>query len=235
MLARAPLPTPPLVIRPLTATDSIAYRALRQNILKTSEARYFSDSYDRERQLTESEWLAWCTETPEHCILGTFAGTELVGVIMVTRQGGSISPVVEWEAVWIDPCYRGMGLGRSAYEHARQWSRSQGYQFVVTFIRADNMSGLGICRNQGFISAYSIEDELWADGSIADTRAYLLNLRVPPSAYSSKPNFDCVQEALPFLKQGLHAPSQQDDRATLQGRSRINRFIGADVGCSISQ
>lgn len=116
-----------VVIRPLTAADSPAYRDLRQKILNTKDALYFSNSYTREQQLTENQWLEWCTETPEHCILGTFANTELIGILMITRQGGSDSPIVEWEAAWLEPRYRGIGIGKLAYEKARQWSRDQGY------------------------------------------------------------------------------------------------------------
>src|SRR5262245_33475385 len=86
----------PVVIRPLMATDSLAYRALRQRIFNSKDARYFSDSYTRERQLSENQWLEWCSEKTGHCILGTFDDAKLIGIMMITQQGGSNSPVVEW-------------------------------------------------------------------------------------------------------------------------------------------
>lgn len=197
-------------VRPLTAADSTAYRTLRQRVLNTDDACYFSDSYERERHLTESQWLRWCTETPAHCILGTFADNTLVGIIMITRQGSPDSPLVEWEAAWLDPRYRGTGIGKLAYQQARQWSHTQGYKFVVGFIRDTYTPALDICRKQGFVYAYTIQDEVWADGSIADTKAFLLDLRPQASEYIAKPVFERFQEVFPFLNQGVHAPPRQN-------------------------
>ncbi|MGE3623589.1 MAG: N-acetyltransferase family protein [Bdellovibrionales bacterium] len=200
---------PGFCIRPLTADDTQSYRMIRKKILHTTDARYFSDSYERERLLSENQWLSWCTEKPEHCILGTYLDKALVGIIMVTRQGGANSPVVEWEAAWLDPRYRGTGIGKLSYEHAKQWSQKQGYKFVAGFIRATYTPALDICKSQGFVYAYTIHDELWADGSVADTHAFLLDLRQEASAYASMPVFERFKEALPFLDQGLHAPPEK--------------------------
>lgn len=213
-MSNAALNTISFAVRPLSAADSHAYRALRQRILNIKDARYFSDSYEREGQLTESQWLDWCTEKHEHCILGTFAGLELVGIIMVTRQGGSDSPIVEWEAAWLDPRYRGLGVGKLAYEQARKWSQKQGYKFVAGFIRATYTPALDICRDQGFVYAYTIHDELWADGSVADTHAFLLDLRPGAAQYASLPILTRFEEAWPFLNQGLHAPEVCIDART---------------------
>jgi GNAT superfamily N-acetyltransferase len=198
-------------VRPLTSTDSSIYWALRQKILKSRDARYFSDSYERERRLTEGQWLEWCTEKREHCILGTFDGVELVGIIMVTQQGTTDRPVVEWEAAWLDPRYRGTGIGKSSYERARQWSQAQGYEFVAGFIRETYTPALDICRNQGFIYVYTIQDELWADGSVADTHAYILDLRPDAYRFASEPVQSRFKEAFPFLSQGYHAPAHQGE------------------------
>ncbi len=210
MLARPSDPSL-LHIRPLTAADTNSYRALRQRILKTSDARYFSDSYIREAQLTHSQWLEWCAETQEHCILGTFAKTDLVGIMMITRQGGPESPVVEWEATWLDPAYRGIGIGRLAYAKAMEWSQNQGYKFVVGFIRADNTTAPHICKNQGFTYAYTIKDEVWADGTVADTNAYLLNLEHPGADLRQQRTLKHLEKALVFLNQGAHAPPKEYD------------------------
>ena len=193
------------MIRPLTMSDCEAYRSIRQKILQSDDARYFSDSYEREQLLSESQWLQWCTETQEHCILGTFVDDEMVGIIMITRQGGADSPIVEWEAAWLDPRYRGTGIGSLAYEYARQWSVSKGYKFVAGFIRATYTPALDICRKQGFVYAYTIPGEVWADGSVCDTHAYILDLRQESIAtYQRTTNY--LEEALAYLQVSLHAP-----------------------------
>lgn len=129
----------------------------------------------------------------------------------VTRYGGPNSSIVEWEAAWLDPRYRQAGIGSLAYEHARQWSQGQGYKFVAGFIRATYTPARKICHDLGFVHAYSVRDELWADGSIADVDAYLLDLRPEASLYASRPIPERFAEALPFLAQGVHAPPLEDN------------------------
>ncbi|MGA7328247.1 MAG: hypothetical protein WBX25_28105 [Rhodomicrobium sp.] len=59
--------------------------------------------------------------------------------------------------------------------------------------------------------ASPIRDELWADGTVADTHAFLLDLRPQASKHAAKPVLDRFKEALPFLSSGMHAPPRQDD------------------------
>jgi GNAT superfamily N-acetyltransferase len=198
-----------ITFRPLTASDTANYRALRQWILNSADSKYFSDSYEREARLTDDQWLEWCSEKREHCILGTFDKDDLVGIIMVTQQGSPDSPIVEWEAAWLDPRYRGTGLGKTFYEEARQWSRKQGYKFVAGFIRETYTPAVDICKGQGFVYVYTIKDEIWADGSVADTHAYLLDLRSDSYKHALEPLEVRFEEALPFLEQGAHAPAVQ--------------------------
>ena len=165
-------------VRLLTANDFEAYRTLRQRILDLGDGRYFSDSYIREKNLkTEHAWREWCTETPDHCIFGTLDGNELIGILMVTRYRGFGDRTVEWEAVWLDPRYRRLGIARRAYEKAQQWTRSQGYNRVVSFIRTDNLRMRYIREKQGARLVATKHDEVWADGSIGDVHTFLLDLR----------------------------------------------------------
>ncbi len=130
---------------------------------------------------------------------------------MVTRQGDKSSPVVEWEAAWLDPRYRRTGVGKSFYKKARQWTREQGYKYVAGFIRATYTPALDICEDLGFTYIYTIRGEVWADESVADTHAFLLDLRPDASAHAEEPLSVRFKEAYPFLDQGLHAPSKQDE------------------------
>ena len=174
--ARRPVST--VHVRLLTANDCGVYRALRQRILHLGDGRYFSDSYVREKNLqTEHAWREWCTETPDHCIFGTFDGNELIGILMVTRYDGFGDRTVEWEAVWLDPHYRRLGIARRAYEKAQQWTQSQGYNRVVSFIRTNNLRMRHIREKQGARLVATKHDEVWADGSIGDVHTFLLDLR----------------------------------------------------------
>jgi RimJ/RimL family protein N-acetyltransferase len=165
-----------LHIRILNAADVPTYRALRQRILNSPDARYFADSFTREAALTESQWLDWCSETPEHCIVGTFDAGELVGIIMVTRYGDPADSSVEWEASWLDPRYRSHGIAARAYQRVELWTLAQGYQRALVFIREDNLRWLAIREKHGFRHAGKLRNVQWADGTTAD--AYALELEL---------------------------------------------------------
>ena len=171
----------PPIIRPLNVGDTAAYRVLRQKILAIGDGRYFSDSYTREAALNEQQWLNWCTETPEHCILGMFDNGHLIGTMMATQLGAPEELTVEWEAIWLDPLYRKQGIAKNAYEQVEQWTLDQGYDRVVLYIRADNARSQEIHRKQGAIYTHTKHNEVWADGSVADTHCFVLRLPSIPS------------------------------------------------------
>jgi len=195
----------PLIIRPLIADDTSAYRALRHRILCSEEAAYFSDSFERERQLDDSQWREWCKEKLEHCILGAFdTEAALVGVMMIRRQGDGDSPIVVWEALWLDPQHRRGRLCKSIFGRAEQWTKEQGYSFAAAFIRETNIRQtinptINICHKLGFVDAYTVQDDLWADGSVANVRALLRDLRPNASEFDGMPVFERFKEALPYL------------------------------------
>jgi hypothetical protein len=100
-----------VTVRPLCADDSPAYHALRSRILALGEGKYFSDSYLREKSfVSENDWREWCTEKREHCTIGTFIGSELVGTMGIVRYGTPEDRTVEWEVTWMDPRYRTVAL-----------------------------------------------------------------------------------------------------------------------------
>ena len=168
---------PAIHIRVLTADDSHAYRALRQRILDLGDGRYFSDSYIREKQLNnEHACHEWCSERPDHCIFGTFAGAALVGIMMVTQYGQPEDRAVEWEAIWLDPNYRRLGIAKQAYQKIQQLTENQGYRRVITFIRTDNERARHIRQKQGARLISTKHDEVWADGSIGDVHTFILDL-----------------------------------------------------------
>lgn len=174
---RLPLGVRNVVTRPLRMDDSDVYFALRGKILDIGDGKYFSDSYTREQELTtDQQRRDWCAETEDHCIIGTFVDEELIGVMMITRQGPPGSPIVEWEATWLDPKYRGYGIARPAYETVIQWTKEHGYKYAVVYIRDENERSLKIRRNQNFTYLYTKEPEIWADGSDGVAHCCILDL-----------------------------------------------------------
>jgi GNAT superfamily N-acetyltransferase len=168
-----------LTTRPLTSADAPTYRVLRQHILATGDSRFFADSYTREAALTEADWREWCTEKPEHCILGTFDGRALVGIVMITRYGPAEDSTAEWEAAWLQPRYRSQGVTPRVYQQVEQWTKDHGYRHVRVFIRDDNTRWQNIRLRQGFTYTHSIPGIRWADGTVASAKAYARDLLTP--------------------------------------------------------
>jgi GNAT superfamily N-acetyltransferase len=168
-----------LTTRPLTAADAPTYRALRQHILATRDRRFFADSYTREAVLDAAGWREWCNEKPDHCILGTFDGRGLIGIVMITRYGPPEDSTAEWEASWLHPRYRSQGVTPRVYRQVEQWTREHGYRQVRVFIRDDNTRWQNIRLRQGFAYTHSIPGIRWADDTVAGAKAYARDLLMP--------------------------------------------------------
>lgn len=195
-----------VVIRPLTAADSEAYRRLRQHILEIGEGKFFSSSYTRDQQLTgEDQWRERCTETPVRCTIGIFVEGDLVGIMGILPYGDPKNLTTEWESTWIDPKYRKSGIAGQAYEKVRAWSHDHGYRYAILDIRADNTRSREIREKQGAMYLCTKRDVTWADGSTADAHFFMLNLS--PEAARSRSAGQAVaflEAALAFLQQDQH-------------------------------
>jgi RimJ/RimL family protein N-acetyltransferase len=194
-----------VMIRPLGAEDSDAYRRLRQHILDVGESRLFSSSYTREQGFTtEAQWRERCTATGGRCIIGIFVDTCLVGVMGVLPCGDPQNLVTEWESTWLDPRYRRSGVAKHAYERVCAWCYEHGYRYAVLDIRADNLRSREIREKQGAMYLCTLRDAAWADGSIADVHYFMLNLT--PDAQRARTSDQAVAflaAAVAFLKDDL--------------------------------
>jgi len=203
-----------VVIRPLTAADSGAYRRIRQRVLDIGEGRFFSSSYTREQQFTsEDQWRERCAETPVRCTIGIFVEDELVGIMGILPYGDPGHLITEWEATWVDPKYRKSGVVRPAYEKVREWSYDHGYRYAILDIRADNMRSREIREKQGAMYLYTQRDVTWADGSMADAHFFMLNLS--PEAQRSR----SAGQAVAFLEAALVVLQDQHDEAADGGKA----------------
>jgi GNAT superfamily N-acetyltransferase len=198
------------MIRPLTADDRAAYFGLRDRIFRSPDAQFYSDSFEREHALDEEGRREWCTESRAHCILGMFFDDNLVGVAMITRQGEPRSPLVELEACWIDPRFRG-GAGRELYESAIEWAKVQGYDYMIGFIRTTFTPAKHLCEHLGFAYSYTIENELWADKTTDDTDAFLMALAGGNAEERQANTRLQIDDILYHAQACIHAPKPQQD------------------------
>jgi GNAT superfamily N-acetyltransferase len=170
------------MVRPLRASDCGIYRALRARVLTLGEGKYFTDHIKESRLTTEKQWHDWCTETHEHCIMGTFIEGELVGVMSITMYGPPESLTVEWESTWLDPRYRKFGLAKPAYEKVYQWTKDQGYKYAAVLIRHDSLRSREIREKHGAVYVCTKRGEKWDDGSAADLNLFVIDLYPAPVA-----------------------------------------------------
>ncbi|MBI1274244.1 MAG: GNAT family N-acetyltransferase [Alphaproteobacteria bacterium] len=168
-----------LDVRPLSADDSDSYRVLRKRVLDIGEGKYFSASYRRDSQLvTEEQWREYCTEKREHCIIGIFAGGDLVGIMAIVAQKPEEGLVAEWDSTWIDPEYRGKGIAKFAYKEVERWTKCHGYRYAEVFIRDENARSLKIRKKNGAVYSRTKYNEVWADGSVGDAHFFIKDLAV---------------------------------------------------------
>jgi len=197
-------------IRPLTSADTPKYRTLRQEILASKDAKYFSDSFERERSLNDEQWAEWCSEKREHTILGAFDKEALVGIIMITGQGKESTTLAEMEAAWLQPQYRGL-TGYRLYKAGLDWAKNRGgYEFVISCIRDTASASIRLCQALGYVYAYTIKDELWADASVADTKAYVISLAGASPAERTKLSEIDKAYIISLASQTLHAPMTEE-------------------------
>jgi GNAT superfamily N-acetyltransferase len=187
-----------VVIRPLTAADSAAYRRLRQHVLDIGEGGFFSTSYPAERRLTtEEQWGEWCTETPVRCTIGFFIDGDLIGHMGAVSYGDPRNLTAELLGSWISPKYRRSGLAKLGREKVREWCREHGYRYVITDIRSDNRGRLETRRKEGAVYLYTKPNVTWADGSTADAHNIMESLT--PGTETSR----SVSQAVAFLEAAL--------------------------------
>jgi GNAT superfamily N-acetyltransferase len=166
-----------IVIRPLTAADTAAYRRLRQYVLDIGEGGFFSTSYPAERQLTtEQQWSEWLTETPVRCIIGFFIDGDLIGHMGAVSYGDPRYLTAELLGSWIAPKYRRTGLAKLGREKVREWCRERGYKYTITDIRSDNHGRMETRRKEGAVYVYTRPKVRWADGSTADAHMIMESL-----------------------------------------------------------
>lgn len=192
-------------MRPLTANDSTAYRQVRQKILAIGDGKYFSSSYTRENAFkTEAQWRSWCEETQEHCTIGIFCGSKLIGIMGIVRYGQPENCAVEWEATWLDPEYRRLGVARLAYKKVQQWTKDHGYKYAVVLIRDQNTRSREIRERQGAVYMETKPNEIWADGSVGDVHVFLLDLSEPRQ---DKTKDQAIQRLEEIFRSLEHEPS----------------------------
>lgn len=166
-----------IVIRPLTAADAAAFRALRIMGLRESPDA-FTASIEEEVAFSDAEMAAQAVPEAPGVFLGAFAGKELTGMAGYianarpkTRHKGVMV------AVYVAPDWRAAKVGRRLVEAIIGHARSVGATLLHCTVRADNVPARRLYLSLGFVS-YGLERyAIFADGRFFDDELLALDLR----------------------------------------------------------
>jgi ribosomal protein S18 acetylase RimI-like enzyme len=165
----------PWTIRPLTAADLPAFRAVRLDALRL-HPRAYGSSYAEEIDDTLDDFAArW--PAPPGVMLGGFSADRLVGI-----TGLQVQPRVKQRhkgfiyTVYVDPAFRGLGLAAGLVEAAIAAARQAGLRLVWLGVAIGNDGARRIYDRLGF-RTFGIEPRgLLVDGDFVDEELMLLDL-----------------------------------------------------------
>jgi|SRR5208283_296461 len=161
----------PWTIRPLTAADLPAFRAVRLDALRL-HPRAYGSSYEEEIDYTLDDFAArW--PVPPGVMLGGFVADRLVGI-----AGLQVMPRVKQRhkgfiyTVYVDQAFRGLGLVEAAIAAARQAK----LRLVWLGVALGNDGARRIYDRLGF-RTFGIEPRgLLVDGEFVDEELMMLDL-----------------------------------------------------------
>jgi RimJ/RimL family protein N-acetyltransferase len=136
--------------RPLLPTDSDDLRALRLEALN-EEGQFFASSYAVEEKLSADDWARMATEDSDHCVIGLFRDTELIGMSVISKwSGDETGRTALFGSSFIKEDYRGKGLGNPLYAARMEWTKSNSqYTSAVLFIRDGNSASTALHKKFG--------------------------------------------------------------------------------------
>lgn len=167
-------------IRPLTAEDAPAYRALRLSALADTP-QAFGASYEDEAVRSLDMIARRLDAGPANCVFGAFAGSELVGTagFIIPNASAKSRHKGLLVGVYVGPACRGRGIGRALVQTVINHARSH-VVLIQAAVGAGNTKARQLYDELGF-REYGLERKaLLVDGIYVDEA--LLALDFSPDA-----------------------------------------------------
>lgn len=164
-----------LAIRPLTAADAAAYRALRLQALR-DHPEAFGASYEDEVARSLEMTAKRLDGGPLNCVFGAFAGDDLVGTagFIVPDRSAKSRHKGLLVGVHVAPAHRGHGLGRALVTAVIDHARAH-VVLLQAAVGVANASALRLYESLGF-RHYGREDKaLRVDGVFVDEALIVLD------------------------------------------------------------
>jgi ribosomal protein S18 acetylase RimI-like enzyme len=143
-----------VTIRQIRASEGRALRKIRLRALADTP-QAFAVSLAEAVAQSDEEWTAWATVSAlgESQILyvaeedGRWIG--IVGGMPGTDNSGPACALI---ALWVDPGYRGRGLGRALTEHIIAWAQRRAARHLELWVTEGNTAALDLYQRCGFVS-----------------------------------------------------------------------------------
>ena len=142
----------PPTVRRFAANEWRVYRALRLHALRDAPDA-FGSTLAREEAFPDDEWVQRLERgagSPMDFPLIAEDDSQPIGLAWV-RIDPHDGQVAELYQVWVDPVYRGRGVGRLVIDSALDWARSSGVRQMVLSVALGPSSAFEFYRRLGFV------------------------------------------------------------------------------------
>jgi RimJ/RimL family protein N-acetyltransferase len=156
-------------IRRLTPADARAFQQVRLAALEESPTA-FASSYEEEREFSQTFVEERLAAKPDRGSFGAFEGSELVGIIVLGREGHRKleHKALIW-SMYVVPEARGKGIGRALLMSALELARSvPGIRQVNLCVTANNSTAIDLYKSVGFEVFGHERGAMLVDGELHD-------------------------------------------------------------------
>jgi len=163
-------------IRPLTAEDAPAFRALRRLAL-TESPDAFTATLEEEDALSDAEMAERAAPRFPSVVLGLFAGEQLVGMAgYIANDRPKTRHKAVMVGVYVAPAWRTAKLGRRLVAAVIDHAAAQRVILMCT-VRADNLPARKLYHKLGFVPFGLERNAMQIDGRFVDDELLALDLR----------------------------------------------------------
>jgi ribosomal protein S18 acetylase RimI-like enzyme len=113
----------------------------------------FGSTIEPEREYGEREWIEWIEgwEGSTNALYVAAAGEAWVGMAVGSREGEDRE--AHLYGMWVDPAWRGRGVGASLVDEVLAWARSWGATSVALAVTESNTRAGAFYEHLGFADA----------------------------------------------------------------------------------
>jgi RimJ/RimL family protein N-acetyltransferase len=145
-----------IIVKPLTAQDAQAFKALRLNAISDSPAAIWP-TYEEEARTTPEAIGERIRQSDTQIVFGAFDGSRLIGIVGLRRQ--PLVQVAHKAVLWgvlVDPQWRGSGVARMLLERAIAHARDTDVLQINLAVHTENPRAQRLYQSLGF-EAYGVE------------------------------------------------------------------------------